>query len=240
MPSIEISTTQNVTIQYDLADLKDRALAFLLDFLIIIAGVFVLWLLSLAFAMPIGYFAVLIMWPVIIFYVLVSEIVGNGQSVGKLALQIKVVKLNGKQASIGDYMLRWVFRLIDIYLSLGSLAALLISSSPKGQRIGDMLAGTTVIKVRPTVNMSLNDLLNISSLDTYQPVYHSVRTMSEEDMLLVKSVIERARKYPNPAHLDAVDMTVRHLMEKLGITSVPINKPEFLKTVLKDYIVLTR
>lgn len=240
MRSIEISTTQNVTIQYDLADLKDRVLAFLLDFLIFMTGFFILLMFSLFASMPVDYFLVLIGFPVIIFYPLVSEIIGNGQSIGKLALQIKVVKLNGKQASVGDYTLRWAFRLIDIYLSIGSIASLLVSSSSKAQRLGDMLAGTTVIKVKPAVNMSLHDLLSISSLDTYQPVYTSVRTMSEDDMLLVKTVIERARKYPNPAHLDAVDMTVRHVMEKLHITSMPVNKPEFLRTVLKDYIVLTR
>lgn len=240
MRSIEISTTQNVTIQYDLADLKDRALAFLLDFLIFTTGFFVLWMFAFFIGIRADYYFTLIGAPVIIFYALVSEIVGNGQSVGKMALQIKVVKVNGKQASIGDYMLRWIFRPIDIYMSLGSIASLLVSSSSKAQRMGDMLAGTTVIKVKPAVNMSLNDLLSISSLDTYQPVYSSVRTMSEDDMLLVKTVIERARKYPNSAHLEAVDMAVRHVMERLHLTSMPVNKTDFLRTVLKDYIVLTR
>lgn len=240
MRSIEISTTQNVTIQYDLADLKDRALAFLLDFVIFITGFFVLWFFTFLINIPGDYFFILIGAPVIIFYALVSEIVGNGQSIGKMALQIKVVKINGKQATMGDYLLRWIFRPIDIYLSLGSIAALLVSSSSKAQRMGDMLAGTTVIKVKPAVNMSLNDLMSISSLDTYQPVYTAVRTMSEDDMLLVKTVIERARKYPNPAHLEAVDMAVRHIVEKLGLSSMPVNKADFLRTVLKDYIVLTR
>jgi uncharacterized RDD family membrane protein YckC len=241
MPNIEINTAQNVTIQYELATLKDRILAFLLDFLIIIAGMFILGLIfvfALGPAFEYAWYFILI--PILLFYAPVSEIVSNGQSVGKMALQIKVVKLTGKQPSTGDYLLRWVFRLIDIYLSFGSVASMLISSSSKGQRMGDMLANTALIKSRPTMNMTLADLMNISTIETYEPKYPLVRRLSEEDMLLVKTVIERTRKYPNEAHMEALDMMVKYMMEQLGVTTVPINKTEFLRTVLRDYIVLTR
>lgn len=241
MPNIEINTAQNVTIQYELASVRDRILAFLLDFLILSGG---MTILGFTFAIILGsafdYAWYFILLPILFFYSIVSEIIGNGQSIGKLALQIKIVKITGKQPATGDYLLRWAFRFIDIYASFGSVASLLISSSAKGQRMGDMLANTAVIKAKPTMNMSLSDLLNISTIDTYQPQYPEIRKMTEEDMLLVKTVIERARKYPNTAHMEALDMLVRHMVQQLQLTSMPINKTEFLRTLLRDYIVLTR
>lgn len=241
MPNIEINTAQNVTIQYELAGLKDRILAFLLDMLILGAGFLIL--LGISAIMPgiardIMLYAVAV--PAIVFYSLVSEIVGNGQSIGKAALSIKVVKITGKHATLSDYLLRWCFRFIDIWMSLGSIASMLISSSSKAQRMGDMLANTAIIKAKPSINMSLHDLLNISSIDTYQPQFPEIRKMTEEDMLLVKTVIERVKKYPNAAHLEALDMMVKHMMHQLQIPSVPVNKTEFLRTLLRDYIVLTR
>lgn len=241
MPNIEINTAQNVTIQYELAALKDRILAFLLDLVILVAGTLILIGIS---AMLPGMARDIMQWvialPVIILYSLVSEIVGNGQSIGKAALSIKVVKITGKHATLSDYLLRWCFRFIDIWMSLGSIASMLISSSSKAQRMGDMLANTAIIKAKPSINMSLHDLLNISSLDTYQPQYPEIRKMAEEDMLLVKTVIERVKKYPNEAHLEALDMMVKHMMQQLQIQVVPVNKTEFLRVLLRDYIVLTR
>lgn len=241
MRNIEINTAQNVTIQYELASLKDRILAFLLDSLILWGGIGILTLLLFAIlGEAFAYAMYLIIIPIFLFYSLVSEIIGNGQSIGKLALSIKVVKLTGKEPSLGDYMMRWVFRFIDIYMSLGSIASLLVSSSAKGQRMGDMLANTAIIKSKPTMIMTLSDLMSISTIDTYTPQYPAIKNMHEEDMLLVKTVIERVRKHPNPAHMEALDMMVKYMMEQLHITKAPANKPEFLRTLLRDYIVLTR
>jgi uncharacterized RDD family membrane protein YckC len=241
MRNIEINTAQNVTIQYELASLKDRILAFLLDSLILWGGLIILGIFfNLLLGTAYDYAVYLILVPTFLFYSILSEIIGNGQSIGKLALSIKVVKLTGKEPSLGDYMMRWVFRFIDIYMSLGSIASLLVSSSAKGQRMGDMLANTAIIKAKPTMLMTLNDLMSISTIDTYTPQYPSIKSMHEEDMLLVKTVIERARKHPNDAHMEALDMMVKYMMEQLGITKIPANKSEFLRTLLRDYIVLTR
>ena len=53
--------------------------------------------------------------------------VGKGASIGKRALKIKVIKLDGKEPNIGDYFIRWIFRFIDIVISFGTLAIFSIS-----------------------------------------------------------------------------------------------------------------
>ena len=75
-----------------------------------------------------------------------------GATLGKMALGIRVVKVSGGNPSMGELFLRWSFRLIDIFLSVGSIAALSASSSDKTQRLGDVIANTCVIKLKPSTN----------------------------------------------------------------------------------------
>jgi uncharacterized RDD family membrane protein YckC len=233
-----------VTIEYELAPLSYRLLAFLLDLAILSAGELILYFIGVwifrGFGGGLTYYAYLVVMPVFLFYALLSEIFMSGQSVGKLALGIRIIKISGKQATLSDYIMRWMFRLIDIYLSMGSVAAILVSSTDKNQRIGDIVANTVVIKLRSSRSLKLKDLLNIHSIDNYQPRYPEVRYLSEEDMLLVKSVLERNRKYGNDAHKEAMDELVKKLMSVLRIVKLQQEKPDFLRTLLNDYIVLTR
>jgi uncharacterized RDD family membrane protein YckC len=242
--SIEINTAQNVTIEYELAPLHFRLLAFLLDLAILSAGILILYFLGLwlcgGYSDVFNYYGYFVLIPVGLFYSLVSEVFMNGRSIGKLALGIRTVKLTGKQATLSDYIMRWLFRLIDIYLTSGALAAILVSSTEKNQRIGDIVANTVVIKLRPSRSLTLRDLLNIHSVDSYEPRYPEVKYLSEEDMLLVKNVLERNRKYRNEFHLKAQDELVSRLMDVLRINKLQQEKTDFLRTLLNDYIVLTR
>jgi len=169
-----------------------------------------------------------------------SEIIADGQSWGKKAMGIKVVRLDGQEPSLIDYLLRAVFLIVDVLLSVGILAALLISSSNNSQRLGDMTANTTVIRVKFGFRFRLEDILKINSLDDYEPAYPEVRRLSEKDMLLIKTIITRYRKHRNQAHREVINDLVQNLTKRLDILEPPKNKIEFLKTLIRDYIVLTR
>ena len=183
------------------------------------------------------YFVIL---PIFFFYSLCMEIFCDGQSVGKMALRIKVVKLNGSEVTLSDYFIRWMFRMVDIYFSLGSIASMLVGSSEKGQRMGDIVANTTVIRLNPRHVMHLGDLLRIGTLENYTPKFPEVKNLNEEDMLTVKAVIERYNKFPNDAHHEAAEFASKTIAFAIQLEKIPVNRIEFLKTVLKDYVVLTR
>lgn len=151
MKTIDITTAQNVTIEHHLAEIGDRIFAFVIDFIIIILSV-VFFRLLYTTVMPSDYqkFAdYIVSVPIVLFYTPVSEMLTHGRSIGKKAQGLQVVKLNGQEVGFTDYLIRWTFRMVDIYLSLGSVATLLISSTDKSQRLGDMLANTTVVRIRP-------------------------------------------------------------------------------------------
>lgn len=242
MRTIEINTTQNVTIEYELATFRDRFFAFFIDSCILNFGLIILffgwlWVFS---GSDETYFLYLVILPIYLFYTLSNEIWFNGQTPGKMAIGIKVAKINGKEPVISDYLIRWAFRLIDIWFSSGTIAAVLVNSTQRGQRLGDMLAHTTVIKVRASLNIGIGDVLRINTRENYDPLYPQVRNLSEQDMLLIKSTIERMKKYNNNAHREALDMLVEKLKNLLEINETPKDKIAFLKTLLNDYIVLTR
>ena len=175
-----------------------------------------------------------------IFYQLLSEILADGQSWGKKAMGIKVVRLDGKEPNLSDYLLRSVFHIIDSIMSLGIMAALMISSSNKNQRLGDMTANTTVIRIKFNLRFRLEDILKINTLEDYEPTYPEVRQLSEKDMLLIKTIISRYRKYRNKAHQKVINELVENLVHQLDLPETPRDKIAFLKTLIRDYIVLTR
>jgi uncharacterized RDD family membrane protein YckC len=69
----------------------------------------------------------------------------SGQTLGKKILSIKVVKLSGDQLKIGDALIRTILRIIDglVFYLVGLIVILL---TEKKQRIGDLAAGTIVVK----------------------------------------------------------------------------------------------
>ncbi|MEL6559652.1 MAG: RDD family protein, partial [Bacteroidota bacterium] len=102
MSVINIETTQNVTIDYQLAGLGSRILAYLIDFLVLFAYTLLVLFLATSIAeyMTSDLFAFfqigLIALPYV-FYDLVCEVFFNGQSVGKRSMGIKVVKIDGSK-----------------------------------------------------------------------------------------------------------------------------------------------
>jgi uncharacterized RDD family membrane protein YckC len=249
MSTIEIRTTQNVVIEYELASLRERILAFSLDVLIFFGIYLFLVLLLLAPLVRsmdseggILFLFVYQLLPIAGFmgYHMISEIAANGQTWGKKAMGIRVVRVDGKEPGLSDHLLRAVFLIVDFMFSAGVFAALLISSSVKNQRLGDMTAHTTVIRLQQNLRFRLSDILNISSLDNYEPVHPQVAQLSEQDMLLIKQVVTRYRDHRNPAHEQAVRELIARLQELLDIRQAPRDGIEFLKTLIRDYIVITR
>jgi uncharacterized RDD family membrane protein YckC len=244
MKNIEIITAQNVILQYELAGLKDRALAFLIDLVVMAVSISILSAIFMnAFSYSETAQAVvgILLSCVFIFYSLCFEIWNKGQSLGKMAMRIQVIKVAGGHATFSDYAARWVFRLIDIYFTLGAMASILIVSSSKGQRIGDVVANTAVVKLVPKMDLDLDDLLTIhKKSDAYTPRYPQARKLQEEDALLIKMTLDRYRKFGNDAHEEALILLTQRIMNLLAVEHRDLDQVKFLQIVLQDYVILTR
>jgi uncharacterized RDD family membrane protein YckC len=245
MKTIDIITSHNVGIDYEAASVMNRGVASFLDLLVMFAYYLIVFFISLAYgietwdlSMATVIFYILLL-PVF-FYSVLLEYLLKGQTIGKLAIGIRVIRLNGENATLSDYAMRWAFRIIDFWISAGSVAAIFIASTEKGQRLGDILAQTAIVKNKPEQVYSIKDILNIMDRSKHEPTYMGVAKFTDEDMILIKNAISRVQKYPNEPHKQLVRELAIKAAQELKLAEVPEKKLTFLKTLLQDYIVLTR
>lgn len=236
---LAINTTQNVVINFTAASVGDRLIAQILDNLVKASYILMLVFLFEIFDLDVIFkgldnwsiFAIFIILGLpVIFYSLVLESLWEGKTIGKKVMKIRVIKLDGYQAGFGDYLIRWLFRLVEISLGNGIIALITIIVSKNNQRLGDMAAGTSVISLKNKVNINHTILQEVN--EDYVPTYPSVIKLSDNDVRIIKETFERAvasRDYGTLIKLRDKIISVTDIKNISG------NDQDFIKTLLKDY-----
>jgi uncharacterized RDD family membrane protein YckC len=234
MQTIQVRTTQNVFIHYPLASVGDRILGYLLDRLILVLYTVALAALFIQVKMEVVWVWMLTLGVPWLFFSLAFEILMDGQTPGKRAMNVKVIRLNGTPATIGDYLLRWIFSLVDFSILSGAIAVIVIAAGGKGQRVGDVVAGTSVVKLIQQKEITANDIF-VSPAVEYTPTFTQVIHLNERDIELIQRALEVNRDQGNSQPMMAVTERIKSL---LGVqTDLPPVK--FLYTVVKDFQHLT-
>lgn len=231
MQNFQIESAQNVGIRHQVASIADRLLAWLLDFVILIGYVFIANIGLAALDLPSGmaWVYILVLGLPYLLYHLLMETFAYGQSLGKMVLKVRVVKLDGSPAGFSDFLLRWVLRLIDIAFSYGSVAVVTILLNGKGQRLGDLAAKTTVISEKRRV--SYRDTVFMELPDSYQPKYPQVSIFSDSEIQRIKTIFRHAKMNSNHKVILALSQKTAKIME-----IEPAERPvDFLEIVLADY-----
>ncbi len=232
MDNFHIETAQNVTINQNVANLSSRIGAFLID-LFIIGGYYILIYLLLN---SLGYNSsgdVYLMYGLlstpVIFYSLLFETLANGQSPGKYLSKIRVTKLDGSKPTFSNFLIRWMLRIIDIAMGSGSIAILTILLNGKGQRIGDIAAGTTVIS--EVKKYSINDTLVVDVAPEYTPQFPQVTVLSDSDIQTIKELFTTAKRKGN--HKTIIKI-YQKIIDLTGIKT-DLNPIIFIETIITDY-----
>ncbi len=240
MSNLYIKTTQNVKLFFTPASIGERMLAYGVDLLIKTAYVIIIYMLVFMMydmksilsdheGLLVALFT-LISLP-LIFYTLVSETFMEGQTFGKKLLKIKVVKIDGYQAGFFDFLIRWIFSVIDIMI--GYIPGLISMISTKHtQRLGDLAAGTAVITEKSKFNISHTILMNVD--DDYQPYFtqNQVLLFSDNDMRIIKENAETAFRQGNLLLMNKLIQKVELVM---NIRNPFKSERELIGTLLKDY-----
>ncbi|MDR6942878.1 RDD family protein [Mucilaginibacter pocheonensis] len=237
MQTIRVTTTQNIDIDYEVAGVGERIVAYIIDMGLFVAVIFAA-LIGIGISgsikstndILIG-FIFIAYAALYVFYDLICETAMNGQSVGKRIMKIKVISLDGSRPRFGQYLMRWLFRIVDFLLSGGVCAVICVAVSDKAQRIGDMVAGTTLIRTSPRTKM--NNIAFKPEADNYQPVFAAAANLNEKDIELINEVINNYIKSRNSV---LVYNMAQRIKELLGVTPPPeMNDMLFLQTIIKDY-----
>lgn len=240
MSELSINTTQNVTINFQAASVGERMLASFLDLLvkiaygIVVAYVF-FYLLGLSKMMDkmdnwsAGAIVIILFFPIFI-YSITLESIFEGQTLGKKLTKIKVVKIDGYQASFGDYLTRWIFRLVDNNIMSGLVGIVAMILNKKVQRLGDMAAGTAVITLKNTITINSTILEEIG--ESYVPTYPLVIKLSDNDMRIIKDTFQIAR---NNSDIETITKLRQKIETVTGIKNQSGIDSDFIRVILKDY-----
>lgn len=230
MAHLGIDTAQNVHLEYEVASIGDRLLAVIIDFVILIGWTFAAgymvdalhWYGTIPYILLFGF-----PWT---FYHLLCEQYMDGQSIGKRVRGIKVVRRDGREAGLGAYLLRWVLRPLDSFYGIGVVVMLV---NGKGQRLGDLAAGTTVVTLRKRVRLNETLLVEV-------PVDHIVRypraiELTDGQARFMKDVLRNTKGGERPRILAELAGKLR---TRLSIDH-ELSDEALIDALLKDYIHLT-
>jgi len=232
-----IRTTQNVGIEYVSASVMHRVVAAVIDTMVMafaLFGVILMFnevLLSLAGDWSIVAFA--LVYGMILAYPLIMEWMLDGRTIGKRVMQTRVVRLDGRQATFGAFFIRWLLGLLEIMSSFGSLAFVTALLSKNQQRLGDMAAGTVVVREPKPVTL---DELMLSVQADGTVIYPAARFLTEDEVETIRQVLLSARSGGVDAAraLELMWTTAEALQQRMGAGA--ITQPfEFLSQVLESY-----
>ena len=228
--SVEIVTPENISFRYWLAGPSRRLPAYLMDVVIQSLVLILAWLgLGFAFGSPglfgvfIGLFLVtlfLVHW----FYGSLLEAVWNGQTLGKRAMRIRVLTVQGQPIRAWQAVLRNVLRAVDampvipllpaffgfaeLSLPLFAVGLLWAALNDRFQRLGDWAAGTMVVvdETAPLGGvLKFRDSRVEAMTESIPPSFQATRTLG-----LALSLYVQRRKVLSPARRREI---ARHLGE---------------------------
>jgi uncharacterized RDD family membrane protein YckC len=241
MSQLSITTTQNVTINFNTATGSERVLAAGIDLAIKAAYVTVAYYIILdGTGLLEKMYKTLDPWSVrailmiiflpVMLYSIVLETFMEGQTFGKKIMKLRVIKIDGYQAGFGDYLIRWVVRPFEVVSVMIIVGVVAIMTSKKTQRLGDMAAGTGVISLKNDITIDHTILREVAG--NYTPVYPLVVRLSDNDVRIIKETFESSYKSADFTTMDRLREKVEAVT---GIKSVNESSMAFLDTIIKDY-----
>jgi uncharacterized RDD family membrane protein YckC len=253
MASIQINTPFNITLDFELAGLHKRIFAYFIDLVVLVIyswGMrkFLYEVLDVHSSNWYGIDILLVSVPMLL-YALITEIVLHGQTLGKKALGMRVMSLEGGEPAVSQYLLRWVTRFFEwplvfgfvfpgfwiIYQLmvvgfLGIFVVIIIAVSKSNQRLGDLAAGTVVVETKTKTYIHETVFLNIEHKD-YAVRFPDVMKLSDRDINSVKSILDTAVK---KGDFDLAAMAAAKIKTHLKIET-NLSPFDFLDAVMKDY-----
>jgi len=192
---LEVETPDHVVLRYDLAGAGNRGFAAVVDFMLALVIVFTAnlilsWvgLFNQATFAVVGGITLIVTLVLIWAYFILLEWLWNGQTIGKRMYRLRVINEDGSPAQFTAVLIRNLLRLVDFLPAFYGLGVLVIVLSPKSQRLGDLAAGTYVVRApRPQVDWF--SLRTVTPLGT--GLTAETRRMPGEAQRLVREFVAR-------------------------------------------------
>jgi uncharacterized RDD family membrane protein YckC len=258
MSIIQVATPFNIDLEFEIAEFHKRLLAYMIDFFIMVMYLVIMKNLYYGgfsrvsdetLESHIGIDILTISVPMLL-YALVSEVLMHGQTIGKKIMKIRVISLEGGEPTLGQFLIRWMFRAWEwpflfgyIFYSTGSIiiytfitgffgiiVVIIIGVSKKSQRLGDLAANTAVVNTRSKLSVQDTIFMEISQPD-YHVKFPEVLRLTDRDINTIKNVVSHFYK----THKDDTAGRVATKVQSVLKISTDMYPVDFLEKLLADY-----
>jgi len=257
MSIIRVATPFNIELEFETAEFHKRLFAYIIDFSILL-----LYFISMKYfyygdstvseyelRSRVGIDILTISLPMLL-YSLVGEVLMHGQTLGKKIMGIRVVSLHGGEPTLGQYLLRWMFKafewpfmfgyvffsresifayiLITAFFGIGVVIAIAVTK--KSQRLGDVAANTVVVNTKSALTVHDTVFMEISQQD-YKVQFPEVLKLTDRDINTIKNVVNHFHKTHNADTCDRVAYKVQEVLK----VETDMYTIDFLEKLLADY-----
>ena len=235
-----VLTPEKAVVSFKVAGVGGRAVAHFLDFIVLVTGIFIMtWLGGLVFVAT-GITATLgLLWFAIsaslFLYFILFEWLWNGFTIGKKAMGIRVVSIDGTPITLRGAVYRNLMRPADflpIFYFAGFIACFM---NEKSQRFGDLVSGTLVI-YEPKPNPMYQVTPHHAGIHPFEESVGQLATMTMEEYFAIKRLCDLFPELPPTVQVRSVDEIWKPFAEKEKIEPLPGVHPVYqMEAVVMKY-----
>lgn len=223
---VKVRTPDNVEIDYELAGIASRAAAMLIDSALqgLLMGAIVLGFLTVLLALRVSVLgwvtgaaivaAFLAYWGYYIYF----EASRNGQTPGKRAMRLRTIRDGGLPVDLGSAALRNLIRPIDI--TIIGLVSMLVTA--RCQRLGDLAAGTLVVRERAEWAGDLESAAEAAGADPAPGgVVRNLELVTPEEFEAARRFVAREAELRADVREQVASRIAGPIMARLGMEDGP-------------------
>ncbi len=255
---LSIETPEQVALEFPVAGIGSRFVALLLDHIIQFGTLFLLFLVVVAISAAAGdrgmeklagkwfiagfiFMIFLILWG----YFALFEALWHGQTPGKRAMKLRVIKDAGRQITLFEALARNLLRFVDYMPSLYLVGVITMLANKRNKRLGDLAAGTIVVHERVEAQPLLwagatrssqglfSAPITPSHIDPWRPTsvmdpifaQDAVSRLSQQDLVVIEAFFARALDLPLETRAAMAYRILGEMATKMQVTP-PEGNPE--------------
>ena len=256
---LSIETPELVAIQMPLAGIGSRFIALLVDYLIWFAGFFfVIWIFAFFGPSLKAFNKLSAQWAVAIYvfllflfnwgYFTLFEAFWNGRTPGKRIARIRVIQRSGRAIGLFESMARNFIRYIDQIPFFYAVGAIAIFATRDHQRLGDLAAGTLVVRDRIEEVPASTETTRTFTANLFTPAVptpephaaiclpdHGIAKLSGSDLQVLESFFARRLDMPMATREALAHRIANAIQAKSGLETPPeVSVEIFLEVVARQ------
>lgn len=218
-----IRTPENVGFTFELAGIPGRALAWGIDAFVMFIMITAAVMAVSPFAAVLGDFAAAVLsvtiFLVVWWYSALCEWRLSGRTLGKMAVRLRTIDGQGRKLSFYQAVVRNLIRVVDLLPGLYLLGALSAWLDPHGRRLGDLAAGTVVVKERrpPRPSALLRPEARDAGLSRDPAFREAARRVTPHEREAMLALCMRRERLPLSVRHELFDELAGHLERRLGV-----------------------